>query len=76
MLNSVTTNLSNSKNKVDKLDIGQLKTTSADLCKLSTLVKNNVVKKPKYVNTKIKNIEDKIPNITNLNMDLRICQTM
>ena len=37
----------------------------ADLCKLTNVVKNEVVKKTEY-NAKIKNIEDKIPDITNL----------
>ena len=36
-----------------------------DLSKLSDVVKNDVVKKDVY-NAKIKNIEDKIPDITNL----------
>ena len=36
-----------------------------DLSKLSNVVKNDVVKKDKY-NAKIKNIKDKIPDITNL----------
>ena len=36
-----------------------------DLSKLSAIVKNDVVKKDVY-NAKIKNIDDKIPDITNL----------
>ena len=36
-----------------------------DLSKLSNVVKNEVVKKVEY-NAKIKSIEDKIPNISNL----------
>ena len=44
------------KSKIDKL---------CTLSKLSDVVKNNVVKKDAY-NAKIKDIEDKIPNITNL----------
>ena len=36
-----------------------------DLSRVSDLVKNDVVKKDVY-NSKIKNIEDKIPDITNL----------
>ena len=59
------TNLSNLKSEVDKLDIGKLETTPVDLSKLSNVVKNDVVKKDVY-NAKIKNIEDKIPDITNL----------
>ena len=38
---------------------------SADLRKLSDVVKNDVVKKDVY-NAKIKNIEDEIPEFTNL----------
>ena len=64
-LKSVPTNLSNLKIKVDKLDIGKLETTLVDLSKLSNAVKNEVVKKNEY-NVKIKNIEDKISDITNL----------
>ena len=63
-LKSVATNLNNLKNKADKLDIGKLKTTPVVLSKLSSVVKNEVVKKTAY-NAKIKNIEDKIPDITN-----------
>ena len=64
-LKSVPINLNNLKSKVDKLDIGKLKTTPVDLSKLSNIVKNDVVKKTEY-NAKIKNIEDKIPDITSL----------
>ena len=64
-LKSVATNLNNLKNKADKLDIGKLKTTPVVLSKLSSVVKNEVVKKTAY-NAKIKNIEDKIPNFSNL----------
>ena len=64
-LKSVSTNLSNLKSKVDKLDTVKLETTPVDLSKLSNVVKNDVVKKTEY-NAKIKNIEDKIPDITNL----------
>ena len=38
---------------------------SVDLSKLSDVVKNDVLKKDVY-NAKIKNIKNKIPNITNL----------
>ena len=64
-LKNVPSGLSSLKSKVDKLDIGKLETTPVDLSKLSNVVKNDVVKKTEY-NAKIKNIEDKIPNITNL----------
>ena len=53
------------KNKVDKLNNGKLETIPVDLSKLSNVVKNDAVKKDVY-NAKIKSIEDKIPNITNL----------
>ena len=36
------------KCKVDKLDTGKLVTTQVDLCKLSDVVKNEVVKKTEY----------------------------
>ena len=51
------------KSKIDKLDVDEL--VSVDLSKLSNVVKNDVVKKGAH-NAKIKNIEDKIPNITKL----------
>ena len=59
------TNLSNLKSKVDKLDIDKLAPVPVDLSKLNNVVKNEVVKKTEY-NAKIKNIENKIPDITNL----------
>ena len=58
-------NLSNLKIKVDKLDINKLVPVPVDLSKLTNVVKNEVVKKTEY-NAKIKNIEDKIPDISNL----------
>ena len=42
------TNLANSKNKVDKLDIDNLVPVSVDLSKLSNVVQNEVVKKTMY----------------------------
>ena len=63
-LNIVPNCVSSLKSKVDKLDIGKLETTPVDLNKLSN-VGNNDVKNTKY-NVKIKNIEDKIPDMTNL----------
>ena len=59
------TNLSNLKTEVDKLDIDKLVPVPADLSKLSNTVNSEVVKKTEY-DTKIKNIEDKIPDISNL----------
>ena len=64
-LKNVPTNLSNLKSKVDKLDFDKLVPVPVDLSKLSDPVKNDVVKKDAY-NAKIKNIEDKIPDINNL----------
>ena len=53
------------KSKVDKLDVDKLVLVLVDLSKLSDVVKNNVVRKDVY-NAKIKNIEYKISDITNL----------
>ena len=64
-LKNVPTNLSNFKSKVDKLDADKLVPVPVDLRKLSDAVKNDVVKKDVY-NAKVKNIGDKIPDITNL----------
>ena len=64
-LKNVPANLSNLKSKVYKVDVDKLVPVSVDLSKLSDVVKNDVVKKDVY-NAKIKNIEDKIPDITNL----------
>ena len=59
------TNSANLKSEVDKLDIDKLAPVPADLSKLSNVVNNEVVKKTEY-DAKIKNIEDKIPDISNL----------
>ena len=64
-LKSLPTNLNNLKSKVDELDIDKLAPVPVDLIKLSNIVKNEVVKKTEY-KVKIKNIVDKIPDITNL----------
>ena len=64
-MKNVTSNLSNLKSKVDKLDVDKLVLVPVDLSKLSDVVKNDVVKRDAY-DAKIKNIEDKIPDITNL----------
>ena len=56
---------SNFKSKIDILHVDNLVPVLVYLSKLSHVVKNDVVKKDVY-NTKIKNIEDKIPDITNL----------
>ena len=56
------------KSKIDKLNIVKLETTLADLIKLGDGVKNQVVTKIKYndIERYIKEIEEKIPDITNL----------
>ena len=56
------------KSKIDKLNIGKLETTLADLIKLGDGVKNEVVKKTEYndIEWYIKDVEEKIPDITNL----------
>ena len=65
-LKNVPTNLSNVKIKVDKLDVDKLLPIAVDLSKLSkNVVKNGVVKKDVY-NGKIKDIDDKIPDIRDL----------
>ena len=58
------TNLSNVKSKVDKLDVDKLVLVPVHLSKLVDVVKGDNVKKDVY-NAKIKNIEGKIPDITN-----------
>ena len=63
-LKNLPTNLSNLKTKVDKLDVDKIVHVSVDLSKLGDTV-INVDEKDVY-NAKIKNIEDKIPDITNL----------
>ena len=64
-LKNLPTNLINLKSKIDKLDVDKSLPVSLDLSKLRDIAKNDVVKKDVY-NVKIKNIEDKIPSITNL----------
>ena len=54
------------ESKVDKLNIDKLAPVPVDLCKLSNIVKTDVVKKTEY-NAKIKNVEDKITDITKTN---------
>ena len=64
-LKNVPSFLNNLKSKIDKLDIDELVPVPVNLSKLSNVVKNDVVKNYVY-NAKIKNIEDKIPDITNV----------
>ena len=67
-LKNAPSNLSNLKSRKDKLDIDKLAAVPVDLSKLSNAVKNEVLTKTEY-NGKIKNIEDKIPDITKLAAD-------
>ena len=57
ILKNELSDLSILKSKVDKLDV--------DLSKSSDVIKNDAVKKDVY-NAKIKNFEDKMPDVTNL----------
>ena len=59
------TNLVNWKLKGDKWSVYKLVPALADLSKLRDVLKNDVFKKG-LCNAKIKDIEEKIPNITNL----------
>ena len=61
-LENVSTNLNSLKSKVEKSDVDKLVPILVDLSKLSDAMKNDVVKKDVY-DVKIKNIEDKIPDI-------------
>ena len=56
------------KSKVDKLDIDKLVPVTVDLINISDLVENGIVKKDVY-KAKINDVEDKIPDITNLAID-------
>ena len=62
---SLKANLANLNTEIDKLDIDKLVPVPVDLSKLSDVVKNDVIKKTVY-NTKIAEIEGKIPDISNL----------
>ena len=64
-LKNVSSNLSNLKSKVVKLDFDKLVPVPVGLCKQSDVVKNYVVENDVY-HARIKNIEDKIPDCSNL----------
>ena len=64
-MKNVPAGLNSLKSKVDKLDIDKLVPVTIDLNKLSDAVKNDAVEKDVH-NAKIKNIEEKIPDISNL----------
>ena len=57
------TNLAALKTEVDKIDADKLKTTPADLAKLTNAVEHDVVKKTDY-NTKVTSIEAQIAGLT------------
>ena len=65
----VPTGLNNFFKKVNDLDVGKLKTVPKDLKKLSDVVDKEVVKKTVYntLNTKVNNLEKKIPDGSTLN---------
>ena len=62
------TNLAALKTKVDKIDANELKTTPADLAKLTNAVEHDVVKKADY-NTKVTSIEAQIAGLTKNTVD-------
>ena len=53
------------KRKIEEIDVYRLVPVPVDLNKLSDVVKNDTVEKDVY-GAKIKDIEDKIPDIANL----------
>ena len=62
------TNLSALKTEVDKIDVDKLKTTPADLAKLTNAFEHDVVKKTDY-NTKVTSIEAQIAGLTKNTVD-------
>ena len=64
-LKNVPTNLSNFNSRVDKIYVDKLVPVPVDLSKSIDAVENDDVEKDLY-NANIKNVEDKIPDITNL----------
>ena len=62
------TNLAALKTEVDKIDADKLKTTPADLAKLTNAVEHDVVKKTDY-NTKVTSIEAQIADLTKNTVD-------
>ena len=63
--------ISDLKSKVDKVDVDKLVPLPIDLSKLSDVAKNDIAKKDVY-NAKIKNIEDKIPDISYLAINITL----
>ena len=62
------TNLAALKTEVDKINADKLKTTPADLAKLTNAIENDVVKKTDY-NTKVTSIEAQITGLTKNTVD-------
>ena len=62
------TNLAALKTEVDKIDAEKLKTTPADLAKLTNAIEHDVVKKTDY-NTKVTSIEAQIAGLTKNTVD-------
>ena len=62
------TNLAALKTEVDEIDGDKLKTTPADLAKLTNAVEHDVVKKTDY-NTKVTSIEAQIAGLTKNTVD-------
>ena len=62
------TNLAALKTEIDKIDADKLKTTPADLAKLTYAVEHDVVKKTDY-NTKVTSIEAQIAGLTKNTVD-------
>ena len=62
------TNLAALKTEVDKIDVDKLKTTPADLAKLSNAIENDVVKKTDY-STKVTSVEAQIAGLTKNTVD-------
>ena len=61
-------NLAALKTEVDKIDADKLKTTSADLTKLTNAIENDVVKKTDY-NAKVTSIEAQIAGLAKNTVD-------
>ena len=61
-------NLDALKTEVDKIDTDKLKTTPADLAKLTNAIEHDVVKKTDY-NTKVTSIEAEIAGLTKNTVD-------
>ena len=63
-MKSVPSHLSNLKSEVDKLDFDKLIAAPFDLSKLSDVVKNDTIKKKNIYSAKIKNVDDKIAELS------------